>query len=642
MKPKSSKKEIGEESFPKVAFYTLLIFSVLILPLVHSFKILDTVLMVRLLALAGFLIVFGAIFFNPKSILKFNIEIVKHHLFKFWIAYLVVSAGSLFFAINFKEGLFDISKTAVMLIFTVFSCIIFYNKKKWMEVLPVFVAISGLIAVTIGFSQYFDKVFMQEHLERPGELPLIYQVNGLMAHKNQFSISLFLMLPFIIYGIYIFRDWRRWISILSFILISILLILLKTRAVWLGGLIALPVAMAILVYGYKQFGLSTKFRNNTIYSTLLLIITGSLMIVFINNNQYINRLKSITQPGLHDNIYRLMIWESTLKMALDHPITGVGAGNWQFNLPKYLKGKNFQKEQLNWIRPHNDFLWVLTEKGFIGFILYLSLFAFIIVHAFKIIRKNGSINDKVFALLILFGLTGYLVDAFFDFPYERINQQVFLSLFFSTILVISPKERISASKAKSIERFLAIPVIPVLMFVIIFSVQAMQVEIHIRKAKIGLLQKNYEIVLKEGLAARKPLKNLDPEAVPVHWYIGLGYFEKGDFKSAIKHYQIAKRNNPAMITVYNNLGQAYFKIGELKKAEANYRKALDILPRYREALFNLSTLYYTQKKYGKALKSLLAIQKMNPAKDIEITKRITYLRQLIKERNRNSVTKPKS
>jgi len=630
LKSKSTKKENAESFFHKSAFFILLVFTIIILPLVHTFKIMDPVLMIRLLVLAIFLTIFILIYFNPKSILKFKTRIIQQPVFVIWAGYLLVSAAALAIAINFREGLFDVSKTAVILIFTLVLSIVLFNKKDWMEILPVMVSISAVMACILGFSQYFDKVYLKEHLEKVGELPLIYEVKGLMAHKNQFSISLFLMLPFIGYGIYRFSNWRRWLSILAFIMVSVLLILLKTRAVWLGGIFATLVTLVILILGYTQFGLTRKIRNYIVFGSGTIFIIISLILVFGGNNQYIDRLRSVTKPGSHDNKYRLMIWESSVRMAADYPVLGVGPGNWQFNLPDYLKGKDFRKDQLNWIRPHNDYLWVLTEKGIIGLLLYLSVFVLIIIKALRIIRNQSNIHVKTFALLVIFGLTGYLVDAFFDFPYERINQQVYLSLFFACLLVMGHQNDDPLKKNGSI-RFFLLPAIPILVFAVVFGLQAIKLESHILKARVALLQNRNEVVLKEGLAAQTALKNLDAEAVPVNWFIGLGYYNRGETSSAIKHYEMAKKENPVMINVLNNLGQAYFKIKDYENAEKNYLAALDILPTYREALFNISSLYYAQKKYVKSLSALQLLQRNSVTRDQEVENRIKHLNLLIED-----------
>jgi len=58
---------------------------------------------------------------------------------------------------------------------------------------------------------------------------------------------------------------------------------------------------------------------------------------------------------------------ATIEMVKDNPVIGVGAGNWMINYPVYYaqyQGLEFK----NWRRPHNDYIWILAEKGFLGLI----------------------------------------------------------------------------------------------------------------------------------------------------------------------------------------------------------------------------------------------------------------------------------
>lgn len=573
--------------------------------------------------------IFTVIFFNPKTILAFDTNIIRHPVFKILIVYLIISILSLFNAINFREGLFDVSKTMAVLILIASLGIIFRNKHDWSYILPIFVTFAGLIACSIGFYQFFEKVLPDMSLKLPDGRPIIYAVTGLMAHKNQFSISLFMMLPFIVYGIYIYKDWKRWISALSFVLLLILILLLQTRAIWLGIIISSFFSAIVFVFTAKHFNLARKTRMFILLGFFLVLAFSSVAIVFGGSNNYITRLKSIVDPESKDNKYRLIIWQASVKMAYDHPVAGVGAGNWQFNLPPYIKGKGFAKDQLNWIRPHNDFLWVLTEKGIPGLILFLSFFVILYIRALNIIQRSENQNNKVFSLLLIFGLTGYLVDSFFDFPYERINQQVYMALFVASILALGSPLRKGKIPSGWIFRFISIPAIASLLFVVVFAFQAYNLETHIRNARTGILEGNWNKVLSEGKNAQYFLRNLDAEAVPVDWFIGLAYFKLNNVQSAITHYKIAGKNNPTSVTVLNNLGQAYFKIKDYENAEASFQDALNILPDYREALFNLSSLYYTVGQYRNALNVLLRIKDKN---DPEIMARIKFLKETLRGR----------
>ena len=78
----------------------------------------------------------------------------------------------------------------------------------------------------------------------------LYQIRGLMAHKNQFAISLFLMLPFSIYGAFELKKRWKYVSIASVTILLISFVFIQTRSVWIAFI-------AFII----SFGLTYIFHN---------------------------------------------------------------------------------------------------------------------------------------------------------------------------------------------------------------------------------------------------------------------------------------------------------------------------------------------------------------------------------------------
>lgn len=434
------------------------------------------------------------------------------------------------------------------------------------------------------------------------------------------------MIPFLGFGVYIFHGWKKWLSATSLILVLLLIILLQTRAVWIGIIVAGIFSALFFGFSSQSFGLAKSLKKYVAIGVVIFAFFFTVALVVGKGNVYVERLKSIVNPKSSDNIYRLKIWEKSMEMVADYPVTGVGAGNWQFKIVDYFKGLGLAKEQLNWVRPHNDFIWVVTEKGIIGLFFFLALFGAVFWYFIQIIRQSEDKRDKMFALFLFFGLISYLIVSFFDFPYERINQQVYLALMMASMVALRFRSKPEKPVSKMFFTPIFIAVLLLVSFSAVYSYHAYQLEIHLRQARIALQQKNWKVMLNEAQLAKTPFKSLDAEAVPVDWYIGLAYFSLDDNKKAIFCYEKAKLANPTMITVLKNLGQAYFKNKDYKNAEINYLAALDILPTYREALFNISTVYYYLSDYQKVLDALTRIDDKN---DQEIQKRIEQLKKMI-------------
>lgn len=81
------------------------------------------------------------------------------------------------------------------------------------------------------------------------------------------------------------------------------------------------------------------------------------------------------------------------------------------------------------------------------------------------------------------------------------------------------------------------------------------------------------------------------------------------YLAAIEAYQRAPRDSAV---VWNKLGMAYQHMYALDIAKLQYEKALQLNPKYPEALNNLGTVYYGQRNYHKAEKYYRKALKLKP------------------------------
>ncbi|MDR3266219.1 MAG: tetratricopeptide repeat protein [Tannerella sp.] len=77
----------------------------------------------------------------------------------------------------------------------------------------------------------------------------------------------------------------------------------------------------------------------------------------------------------------------------------------------------------------------------------------------------------------------------------------------------------------------------------------------------------------------KKCVNIFPEEALFKLYLGVSYFQKGDYLEAINIYQsaivtIPEENKPLISDFYGQIGDTYFKINKTDSAFANYEKAL--------------------------------------------------------------------
>jgi O-antigen ligase len=106
------------------------------------------------------------------------------------------------------------------------------------------------------------------------------------------------------------------------------------------------------------------------------------------------------------DIYRLTIWQDSLRVWSKQPFLGVGPGNfWPYDqvftqLPRYVR--DFNKTGLG--VAHNGYLQMLGEMGPLGLFLMLACIVVIIIAAARLYRRSNTpqtLNDRILALICL-------------------------------------------------------------------------------------------------------------------------------------------------------------------------------------------------------------------------------------------------
>ncbi|NCC73660.1 MAG: hypothetical protein EOM06_09710 [Sphingobacteriia bacterium] len=610
-KHKKSKKDFHVSSSNSeflVKVYSVFVF--ILLPIILIRGTLDGVQPVRLLVLSLFLMGFGMLMFVRGEIHDLPLKAWNNLLIWFMGVFVLVTVLTAIYAINPKETFFDIAKTLSFFIFTLFTIAALMKSAKWPEIISRFIIVASLIAVGVGLYQLLRYVIFSNENFLPDGRHVIYQVKGLMAHKNQYSINLMLMLPFVLYGAFIFKGlWRR-MAFTGLISALLMITVINTRSVWTAIIFSVVVVIGFISTNYKKLAITSRQRNILAGVTIAIIITGTMAVILLpagNPHSHFARLKSITNPNADNNIYRLKIWRATARMIADHPFTGVGSGNWKLHVADYYQNMQFESKQLNWIRPHNDLLWIFAEKGLAGILCYICIFLLSIWYLVKSFFQSGDLKLRYLALLTGGGLIAYHVASLFSFPYERINQQIFFYLYSSIAVVLFLKSNIvsSVEKRKSSIKLL---LILLLFFPVIYSMEIIRSDRWLTGSRVALARSDWKQLNVLISKSESWARNLDPEATPLKWYKGLAFSGLNKTHDALQSYVEALKAHPNKITVLHNIGIVYSRLGQIDSAMIYLNKALDILPTYRESLEAKATLFVQQKDYRNTLNTLEKIK----------------------------------
>lgn len=177
------------------------------------------------------------------------------------------------------------------------------------------------------------------------------------------------------------------------------LILTQARGPWLGACTALFVVLIVMrdkLYVNKK----------SIIASIVLIA----MVLVIASPLYLNRVKTITDPTWASNYHRVLIWESTIHMIQDYPLTGVGLGQFRkiYN-EQYISPLSQEPFHLH---AHNSYLMYAAENGLIN----LLAFIYLLFSIGKLLFEKQKLRDPVgIAVLAAFiaVLANSTVDSFF-------------------------------------------------------------------------------------------------------------------------------------------------------------------------------------------------------------------------------------
>ncbi len=599
-------------------FYIFIGFTILFLPIFQIDLILDHSLMPRIFALSLFLTLLSIVLFYPNPYSPPSFSVLKGNVIPILIAYWVITIITMGFSRIFAEGFFDLVRTGLLVGMVVSAAIILHNTTSWEFKLPLFIAIAALIALGIGTFQYVNDV-----VHNPDEIlsdgrPTIYLVTGRMSHKNEFSNSLMLMLPFLLFGVFALKTIWKYICGIAVAGILIMIIILKTRAVWMGTLGGMYAVSLLCVLYYKQLEIKPLLRH----ILLTILVSIPLGIVFIrilgkpsDDFSLQGRLYSILDFQSHHNIFRLKVWKGTMEMIKDHFWIGVGPKMWNIEYMAYMKGEFRDLTQSVWGRPHNDFLWIFAEKGIAGIALFLSFFASIFVMIWRIITQTGEKNHRILSLLLGGGLISYLVISFFAFPIERVNNLVYIGLM--SACVIAMHQRLDQNESKVFySRLLLIPFVLVFGFSTYFGYRGIEQEKNLLLWELAMNHERYEEAIYFAEESYNPMMLLDVAGRSNHEMIALAQERLGQFDEAMKSLDKALELFPTKPRMLNQKTVLYYQQGNYEDALRYAEMAHEIIPYDKKLTFDLAAVHIQFNRYEKALELFNSIPEKEKYPDV--------------------------
>ena len=561
-----------------------------VLPFVYSERGVDPSLIPRQMAAGIFVLVTCAALFWKQQ--NNRVEVTFLPLVALlWFAAYAVSFPQ---AINRTEAFYIMLKIGLFTSVCWMMCALAKQKVLTLQVLSFAVSVSGILATLLTVINMF---LLQQEGVSLFEADHMYQVNATFGHKNLLSAFLFLCLPMLVVQ-WVLTTKKGWkiILVLTVCILSGLLLLLQTRAVLLASVVCVVISVPLIIVGFSSV-LNKRQRNSfialVVFGTLL---AGSVVYLYKDTFRLLTRTESF--------IERKNLWDNTRQMIAEHPLAGVGAGNWQIQMPKYGMQKFYEvnytiSEGLtNFQRPHNDFLWVWAETGIVGFIAYALLFITALIYAYRLVKQEESVGLKIAYAVFFLQIVGYMVVSSVDFPLERMEHPLILMM--SLGFLAATHDSMKPRKGIEFKRWIWLLPVSLALLTLYVCTQRWQSELQLRKMYKAHATGNWQKLVVEGKKAQNPYFNMDYYSIPIQWYVGVGYFMQNNLAAAKISFEEAYQLHPYQVHVLNNYGACFEKEGNHARAIELLEESHRLSPTFSDGIINLSGAYFNAGRYEDA------------------------------------------
>jgi putative inorganic carbon (HCO3(-)) transporter len=299
------------------------------------------------------------------------------------------------------QGLPQVRKFYVFFeLLVVFSALRDTKLLRWL-----FLTWSGFAAVTAarGLVQFFQKVQQARELQQNDYAFYVGErITGFMSHWNTFSaqemFALLGLAAFLFFGPPLKK--RAWVWYLCATLMAAAVLLAETRAVW----IAVTLAGLYLIWFWRR--------------AMILLAPAVLVIGFIFAPTVIrDRFTSLVHPqGVDSNTFRLVTWETGIRMIEAHPLLGLGPEGPKYEFNDWVPaGTDLPQGWYGHL--HNIYLQYAAERGIPTMLIMMWMLGKILYDFWSGLRRlpPGRSNRRFLLQAGIAVLLATLVEGLFEY-----------------------------------------------------------------------------------------------------------------------------------------------------------------------------------------------------------------------------------
>ena len=387
------------------------------------------------------------------------------------------------------------------------------------------------------------------------------------------------------------------------------LLLTGTRSVLLALLMLTPVLLYILWRYRARLEFARWLRADRVLASV--IIGGTLLGLgsLPTSNPYLAReglgqtamerafirgqsLTTAAEYSMGSSSVRLQMWQATLRLIADQPLTGVGAGAWEVEVPRY-QAERTQLETDYYV--HNEYLQLLAEYGLAGWVFSLALGLYLLRAMQQTWREQASgpldPQEWPWRAMLLASLLGLFIVSGAGFPWRLAGTGALFALSLGA-LAASDRRLWSDTTAPVLPRPLRLrlsmlALTGALLLALGLSVLAVAAETRlVRAAQLAYgisrtgapndprwQDQRQEMLrlVREGVALHPHYRKITPLVADelAAW---------GDWENARWIWASVLESRPHVVALLTNLARASIHLGDLAQAQNYYDRALALRP----------------------------------------------------------------
>ncbi|MBU1261429.1 O-antigen ligase family protein [bacterium] len=406
----------------------------------------------------------------------------------------------------------------------------------------------------------------------------------------------------------------------SFLILTLALLLTKTRGGWVGFGLSLPI---FFLLAGKHVLKRKEVKTGGVIALIafiILCINPSTSPLSRLMGTFEKKEKGVAIAG--SALERLYIWQAGIRTTLAYPLFGCGIETMRLAYPKYepkelevVGGHNVKAD-----RSHNETIDMGVTRGITGLLIYFWFWFAICVMILKIRKKDGLVAGGLGA-----GFLAYFLQNQFNFSMVSYTTTFWVLLGLAALLGIKEEKGKTQKISISNARWAILSITSVFIILGLVSIIPIYIaDTHFKKA-IGAKESGQ---FDNAILWSEKAISYHPKEVYYYETLCESLFMKAQGSSGEKQRQWADKcfdaaHKALAITptngfFYNLLGGLHtllYLSGDEKEGEIaikDYKYALKLMPIFTEAYMNLAVIYKKQERMDEAIDCYKKIIDINP------------------------------